>query len=284
MKIRKSLTTALSGTALLLSAICVFAQNANNQDDRVGNDSLVKDFTLEENGWRIADYTPYLSALRDLEKLNKQYSENILKLAIDEYSAGIDILESLDQEVAEIIETNKRKINLNEHYYWQEIDRRNQEYRQIAYKKRQAKVKAVTYLTKAINDSDAVQNTEIRNEPRFINFQARLYQAYVATQYDIQNLKPCIPILERYIKLTSKTREDVWAYRYLASCYGFMEKMMGQYKYTGEDELMQYRNKKNSALLIAAELTYGVESPQYKRMQETVQKDERKSERINDFK
>ncbi len=281
MKIRSAIITL---TALMFTAVSVYAQNAQNEEAAEPNNQvLVKDFTLEENGWRITDYAPYIAALKDLEKLQKQYSENILRLAIDEYSTGMDILEDMDLEVAAIIERNKAKINLHEQWYWQEIDRKNQEYREIAYMKREAKTKAVTYLTKAINYADQVLNAELRNEPKFINFQAKLYQAYVATQYDIQNLKPCIPVLERYVKLSADTRKDVWAYRYMASCYAFMENMLQRYKYTSDDELMQYKNKKNASLLVAAELLYGIDSPEYKKMQETVQKDERRSERINSY-
>jgi len=272
---------------VLISAVFTIttATYAQNQPNPAQDDSMMKDFTLEENGWRITDFRPYVTALRDLEKLNRQYSENILKLAIDEYSAAIDILEDMDNEVAEIIQKNKEKINLSEHWYWQEIDRKNAEYRLISYKKREAKLKAVTYLTKAINDSDEVKNVELRNEPKFLNFMSKMYQVYVATQYDIQNFRPCIPILERYINLSSDNRKDVWAYRYLASCYGFIEKEMERYKnYATEDELMKYRNKKNRSMLTATELTYGADSPHYKKMQEIIQRDERRSERLNDFK
>ncbi|MDR3237642.1 MAG: hypothetical protein LBT84_03980 [Spirochaetia bacterium] len=277
MKTRIAIITAIVSAAFAITG--AFAQDNPNQDA-----SMVKDFIAEENGWRITDYQPYVTALRDLEKLNKQYSENVLKLAIDEYSVAIDILEDMDQEIAEFIQANKEKINLNEYWYWQEIDRKNQEYRHISYKKREAKLKAVTYLTKSINDLDEVKNVELRNEPKFLTFISRLYQAYVATQYDIQNLRPCIPILERYIKISEKNRKDVWAYRYLASCYGFVEKEMERYKYSTDDEIVKYRNKKNKSLLTATELMYGVDSPHYKKIQEVVQRGERKSERLNDFK
>jgi len=289
MKTRTAImATLISAVFAIITA--AYAQNQPNNPPAnnppaVKDDSLMKDFTLEENGWRITDYRPYVTALRDLEKLNKQYAENVLKLAIDEYSAAIDILEDMDSDVANIIQTNKGKLNMSEHWYWQEIDRKNAEFRRIANKKREAKLKAVTYLTKAIYDSDEVKNMELRNEPKFITFMSRLYQAYVATQYDILNFRPCIPILERYINLSDKNRKDVWAYRYLASCYGFIEKEMERYKnYAAEDEIMKYRNKKNRSMLIATELTYGVDSPHYKKMQEIVQRDERRSERLNDFK
>lgn len=237
----------------------------------------------EDLGWRIRDYKPYIKAIEELEKLNKEYSENLLKLAIDEYSTGLDILEDMESEIVKIRERFKNQKNLNERWYWQEIDRKNQQQRQIATKKFQAKVSAVTYLTKSINYLDEIQLSEVRQDPKFINFQSRLFQVYVSTQYDLHNFKPCIPILERYITLSEKNQKDIWAYKYLASCYGYMEKVLQKYKHATEDEILNYKNKKNRSMLQAVELKYGVDSPHFKHLQDVVEEDEKKSERINDF-
>jgi hypothetical protein len=239
---------------------------------------------LEASGWRIRDFKPYVKAIQELEKLNKEYSENLLKLSIDEYSTGLGILEDMENKVIKMMTANKQKKYLNERFYWQEIDRKNQEQRQIAAKKIEAKMKSVTYLTRAIDYLDQVQSIEIRQEPRYLNFKIRLYQVYVSTQYDLQNFKPCIPILERYITLTDKTAKDIWAYKYMASCYGYMERVLAKYRHASEDEINSFKNKKNRSMLQAVELKYGVDSPHYKQMQEIVQEDEKKSERINDFK
>jgi hypothetical protein len=239
---------------------------------------------LEVSGWRIRDFKPYVKAIQELEKLNKEYSENLLKLSIDEYSTGLGILEDMENKVIKMMTANKQKKYLNERFYWQEIDRKNQEQRQIAAKKIEAKMKSVTYLTRAIDYLDQVQSIEIRQEPRYLNFKIRLYQVYVSTQYDLQNFKPCIPILERYITLTDKTAKDIWAYKYMASCYGYMERVLAKYRHASENEINSFKNKKNRSMLQAVELKYGVDSPHYKQMQEIVQEDEKKSERINDFK
>ncbi len=239
---------------------------------------------LETSGWRIRDFKPYVKAIQELEKLNKEYSENLLKLSIDEYSTGLGILEDMENKVTKMMTANKQKKYLNERFYWQEIDRKNQEQRQIAAKKIEAKMKSVTYLTRAIDYLDQVQSIEIRQEPRYLNFKIRLYQVYVSTQYDLQNFKPCIPILERYITLTDKTAKDIWAYKYMASCYGYMERVLAKYRHASENEINSFKNKKNRSMLQAVELKYGVDSPHYKQMQEIVQEDEKKSERINDFK
>ena len=239
---------------------------------------------LEVTGWKIRDFKPYVKAMEDLVKLNKEYSENLLKLAIDEYSTGLDILEDMENEVIKMKNAFKQKRYLNERFYWQEIDRKNQEQRRVSMKKIEAKMKAVTYLTRSINYLDQVQHVEIRREPRFMNFQTRLFQVYVSTQYDLQNFKPCIPILERYLTLSEKNTKDIWAYKYMASCYGYMEKVLAKYRHGSEDEILAYKNKKNRCMLQAVELKYGIESPHYKQMQEIIEQDEKKSERINDFK
>ncbi len=236
----------------------------------------------EENiGWRVRDFKPYVKAIKELEKLNKEYSENLLKLAIDEYSTGLDILEDMENEIIKMRTANKSKKYLNERFYWQEIDRKNAEVRRIGAKKFEAKMKAVTYFTRSIKYLDEILSNELKQEPKFINFQSRVFQVYVSTQYDLQNFKPCIPILERYITLTEENKKDIWAYKYLASCYGYMEKVLTKYKHATEDEIMQYRNKKNRSMLQAVEIQYGLDSPHYKQLQEIVQQDEKKSERIN---
>jgi hypothetical protein len=263
----------------------VYAQKAADTKTEEKKDSSLNEFNeVEVTGWRIRDFKPYVKAIQELEKLNKEYSDNLLKLAIDEYSTALDILEDMENDVIKLKAANKEKRNLNERWYWQEIDRKNAEQRQVAAKKYEAKMKSVTYLTKSINYLDQIQHAEIRQEPRFLNFQSRLFQVYVSTEYDLQNFLPCIAILERYISLSDKNAKDIWAYKYMASCYGYMEKVLAKYKHASEDEITKYKSKKNRSMLQAVELKYGIESPHYKHMQEVVEQDEKRSERINDFK
>lgn len=279
----------MKSTRILLYAIVAilaisFCLVANAQQQAPKGDQQKETIKEEVTGWRIKDFKPYVKAIQELEKLSKEYSDNLLKLAIDEYSTGIDILEDMDNDVNKLIETNQKNKNLHEQWYWQEIDRREQEKRQIAIMKFEAKTKAVTYFTRAINHMDEITFEEVRKDPKFVNFQIRLYQAYVSTQYDLYNLKPCIPILERYIEINDQTKNDVWAYKYLSSCYGYIEGVLLKYKQGTEQEQLQYKQKKNMYMLRAAELQYGIESPQYKHLREIVSKDEKKSEKINEFK
>jgi len=235
-------------------------------------------------GWRVTDFEPYVKSLKDLEKIGKEYSETVLKLSIDEYSTGIDILHDMESEILKTKAAYDKKNNLNERWYWQEIDRKNEQERHINFVKLEAKMKAVTHFTRAINSLDNVQAVEVRKEPTFVNFQIKLFQSYISTNYDLHNLKPCIPILERYVNINDKTKGDVWAYKYLASCYGFMEAHLVKYGQVSDDLITDYKQKKNRSLLQAVELAYGIESPQYQQLKEVVELDEKKTEKINDFK
>jgi len=285
MKSRKIANTLIASLLILffcaavLMSSGVFAQEPP-EEEKTEEGQAQNEIT----GWRVKDFKPYVKAIQELEKLSKEYSENLLKMAIDEYSTGLDILEDMENEVNQIKEINSKKKNLFEQWYWQEIDRKNQEKRQIKRLKYEAKSKSVTYFTRAINHMDEIQSPEVRNDQKFSNFKKRLYQVYVSTQYDLHNLKPCIPILERYIAINEETKSDVWAYKYLSSCYGYMEKVLTKYKQASEQEVLKNKQLKNRYLLKAAELQYGVESPQYKHLREIVQQDEKKSERMNDFK
>ncbi|HSV95697.1 MAG TPA: hypothetical protein VLM75_02055 [Spirochaetota bacterium] len=276
----------IAGTALfafMAVLMPLYAQEAPKEapaEDKKESAQPIEDI----GGWRVKDFKPYIQAMRDLQKLSREYAENLLKVAIDEYSTGLDILEDMENEVAKIAVANKDRKNLNERWYWQEIDRKNQEARQIAKLRYDAKMKAVTFFTRAINKLDEVRFTEVRKDPKFVNFQSRLYQVYVSCQYDVQNLKPCIPILERYIALSDANSKDVWAYRYLSSCYGFMENMVGKFRLGSEEEVLRYKQLKNRNMLKATEIQYGIDSPEYKHIQEIVEINEKKTERLNDFK
>lgn len=274
-------------TGLTISGI--YSQEPSDAKDTSGktseeNKEGEKPWETETMGWKIDDFQPYVQAMKEIGKLSVEYSEIILKVAIDEYSTGIDILADMETEILKVMEANKNKRNLNEKWYWQEIDRKNQEKRQLRMMKQEAKMKAVTSFVMAINHLDEVHSRSVIEKREFLNFKKRLFQVFVSTQYDLQNFLPCIPILERYILIDDTTRNDIWAYKYLTNCYAFMESVLKKYKHASEETIMHYRQKKNRTLLVASELQYGVDSVEYKHLQELVEGDEKRTERLNDFK
>lgn len=277
------LVTVFFITAVL--SIAVFAQDPPAEENTENPATTTEEQPSDIGGWRFTDYKPYISSLEDLKKLSKEYSENILRQSIDEYSKGMDIIQDMESNIERLNTMYENNKNLNERWYWQEIDRKNQQKRRIALLKYESKLKSVTHFTRSINLMDQVRNPDVLKDEKFINFKIKLYQAYVSSQYDIHNLKPCIPVLERYIKINDKAKKDIWAYRYLASCYGYMENIMKRYKNSsGDVKSIEFKQKKNKALLTAAELQYGIDSTEYKHLKEGVELDEKKSYQLNDFK
>jgi len=249
--------------------------DANKQADVATTGDKTKD------GWMTNDYVPYISTIKDLEKLSKEYSEFLLKRSIDEYSKGFDTLEDMQSEITRLRDIYKNTKYLNEKWYWQEVDRKNAQDRYLNRIKTEAKIKSVTYFTRAINTLDEVKSNELKNNETFIDYKSKLFRIYVSIQYDLGNMKPCIPILERYITMRDENRKDIWAYKYLSSCYAVMEAMLDKSSKTNEENIIYYKNKKNQSTLMAVELQYGIESPEFKEVQKIVQQDERKSQVIN---
>lgn len=245
-----------------------------------------KESTDKKDGWRTFDYKPYVKAMDELRKLSDEYAEKNLQLSINEYDKGMDILEDMENEVLKIESSSIRKKHLHERFHWQEIDRKNQQKRLVSRLKYEAKVKAVTNFVKAIKLIDDIENHNkkfITENKNFKIFKVKLYQVYVSTQYDLHNFLPCISVLERYININDETKNDIWAYKYLASCYGFMESVLAKYKGASEDDILEYKQKKNRSLLKAAQLKYDVNSPQYKHLKDVIERDEMKSEVLSDF-
>jgi len=251
----------------------------NDQSTAKRTDKIEADKALD--GWRITDYKPYISAIKDLEKLSKEYSEFMLKRSIDEYSRGLDTLDDMLTEIERLRSEYKNKKYLNEKWYWQEVDRKNAQERYIYRLKIEAKTKSITNFTKSINTIDKIKSNELRNDPKYLEFKSKLFRVYVSTQFDLGNFKPCLPILERYITLREENRKDIWAYKYLANCYAFMEETLKKSKSPSEEDIVYYKNMKNKSMLQAIELKHGTDSVEFKELQRIVQLDEKKSEAIN---
>ncbi len=267
-------------TALIAFSFAVTDSSAQKNEEKKEE----KGKKLE--GWRTEDFKPYIKSMEALRKLSKEYAEKNLQMAINEYDKGMDILDDMENEVLKVENQNVSQKYLNERFHWQEIDRKNQQRRLVSRLKYEAKMKAVTNFVKAIRLLDDIENHNkkfITENKDYKIFKIKLYQVYVSTQYDLHNFLPCISILERYININDETKNDIWAYSYLASCYGFMEAVLAKYKGATEDEILEYKQKKNRSLLKAAELKYNVDSPQYKHLKDLVERDEMKSEVLNEF-
>ncbi len=279
-----SLIVAILATSLVAQQGNAGGQGKNQDDKLKKGDNTFSEYD-KVKGWRIRDFKPYIKAFADLELLSDERSLMILQQAKDDYNFGIGILQNMESDIIKFKEAAKDAKNLEERWYWQVIDRKNREQRIINRKKREAKMKSVTYFTKAIHRLDRVQNNKVRAGNDFQNFQGNLYKVYVSTQYDLGNFAPCIPILNRYIKIRKENEKDIWAHRYLASCYAFQEKVLMISHNSPESTILRYRKLKNDHLLEAAKLKYpDPESPERKQIFQIISEDSINTAPINNYK
>ena len=268
----------LKKPAFFLSFCFVLGLAAQGRDDK--NNEKIKADTPEaiaaqaEKDWHNPDYRPYVKSFEELVKLGDDYAENKFRLSLANYNTGQSLIFKMRQEIQRFKEGQAEKIKLNEKWYWQTIDRKAWENRYITRKKLEAKLKAVTYYTRAMNHLDSIQNKKFRESERFKDLQANVYRQWVIQQYDLRNIPQTINVLERYITLAPKYDSEVPAHKYLASAYGVKEQILVKYGAGTEQELNFYKKKKNQHLLKAAELKYGKDKPEYEKILELVNRDE----------
>lgn len=269
------LLVAVSLTGLVGAA---YAQNNNGQDannqNQTEEEKAKEEQRKAEEKWHNPDYRPYNKSFAELIKLSDAYAENKLRLALSNYQTGRSMIQKMREEVQHFREEAAEAKHLSEKWYWQTIDRKSQEERIIARKKRKAKLKSVTFFTRAIMHLDDIDNRKVRESDRFKELTADVYRDWVLQQYDLGNIPQTIDLLERYIALDPKYEKEITPHRYLTQAYAFKEAVLDKYNKGTRDQKLHYKRKKNEHLLRATELKYGKDSPEYEQILEVVNRDE----------
>lgn len=281
---------------LFLGASAVFAQPANANESQAAKDQvdeLLKGELVPENDeaeltedqkkrkkevmdqealWKNPDFKGYNKTFQELHQLSKTFANNQFRLALSNYQAGVNTVIKNKDWVEQYRKEEAEKKRLDEKWYWQKVDRKAREERVVYREKMKAKQESLNYFSKAINHLDEIKNPDLRERPEFKRLLSDVYRSWIMSEYDLQNLPQCIPILELYIEIDDNEKEYP-AHKYLASAYSFEENMIKKSK-GPDDMLFKYRYKKNVHLLRATELKYGKDSPEYKHIVNVINRDE----------
>ena len=242
----------------LLSFLVVFlgvnslllSQEQQNQNQNQNQNQTPEQLAIEaELKWDNEDYRPYTAAFNELVKLSNAFAKNKLRLALSNFQTGKSIIVKMREGIRRLREESIEKKHLNEKWYWQTIDRKTSEERQISNLKQRSKLKAVTYFTKAIHQLDEIHSKRIRESDKFKNLLSIVYLEWVLYQYDLGNLPQCVDILERYIALDPKYEREIAPHKYLASAYGFKERVLEKYNAGTEQERLFYKKRKTGTCL-----------------------------------
>lgn len=226
-----------------------------------------------EELWKNADYRDYEPTFTELHKFSKAFSNNKYRLALSAFQAGVNSIIKMREEEEMYRKKSAETRRFNEKWYWQVVDRKAQEEREIYRMKLKAKQDAVNYFTRAINHLDEIINPDLREKEPFKRLLSAVYRNWVMYQFDLGNIPQIIPVLEHYIQIDENEKEYP-AHKYLSQAYAFQEKLIMKYGMGTEDQLLRFRYKKNVHLLRATELRYGRESPEYRHIVSLVNRDE----------
>lgn len=229
--------------------------------------------TEAEELWKNADYRDYSEDFARLYRFSPAFTNDKYRMAISNYQAGISTIIKMRNDT-EMVRYERETLpqRMVEKWYWQIVDRRAQTERIVGRKRRTAKISAVTYLSRAINDMDDIPK-HLHDNPAYRQLLSAIYRSWVIHQFDLGNLPQCIPVLEQYIEIDDNEREYP-AHRYLYQSYAFQEKLLENHNAGTEAEILHFRRRKNVHLLRAAELKYSKDSPEYREIIEVVNRDE----------
>jgi len=230
--------------------------------------------TQKEELWVNPDYKSYVKSLDSLVKLGDGYAQNQFRLALTNFQTGKSIIMKMRENVQKYREEAETSRHMDEKWYWQTLDRKMSEERVISEKKARAKMKAVNYFTRAIKHLDEIENKKMLESMDYKDLTANIYREWIIAQYDLGNLPQTIDILKRYLALDPKFEQEIGPHKYLASAYGFQEKILTKYGSGTEQDLIYFKKKKNEHLLRATELMYQKGSPEYEKIMEVINEDE----------
>ncbi len=248
----------------------LFAQQGQAQQDER---NAVNEAVQPELKWFNPDYRPF-KYFDHLIKYTDAFAKNKLSQALSNYQNGKSIINHMRKEVERFMEESTNARHFDEKWYWQVMRRKAKEQRITNRMKRKAKLEAVTHFTKAIHNLDEIISKRITESEEFKELIANVYVDWVIYQYDLGNIPQCIEVLNRYMEIDPKYEQEIMAHNYLASAYGFREKVLLKYNGGTEQVRLFYKRKKNQHLLRAAELKYKKGSPEYEQMVEIVNRDE----------
>lgn len=211
--------------------------------------------------WEDPEIPSAFPELQILDELSQKKSLERMKQARSLYKTAGDLM----QEAGSEYEESKKKIErLPAQYEWQKQEkeaRLEREKRQVYGKYRN---KAVGYLIQSMKELDKVKNPEIRKSEPFLNLKGAAIREYVKLQFQSGNPGMTISVLEEYLELKDEHALEPEPYRLLAIAYRTQEaaaKEMGR-----EDAYRAMKARKNENILKYAELKFGKDSYQYKRL------------------
>jgi len=208
--------------------------------------------------WEDREILDIFPELRVLDEISQKKSLERLGRAREKYDAAVLLL-SRARSAAE----EARSGSELQKFQW-EWQKKEHEARTRADEKRQmgrVRQEALHLLTIAMQEIDQVKNPAQESSPALLELKSAVYRKYIQLQFASRNVRPAIPVLEAYLKLSREHAQQSEPHRLLAAAFRVQEVNAGRMRNRKEE--LTYKQRKHTHLLKYAELAYGAASSQY---------------------
>jgi hypothetical protein len=236
------------------------------QEDKV--ELIISDPKKAEGSWgKEADEVEAFQDVKIFDDLSEENTKTRLEEARDFFNSSLAIYKATEKTIKEKkeIHAKEKETSTQDKFEWQKKAREStldKEYKRMSLEGRK---KSVIELVKAMNALDKIENPDAITSPVFIDLKANIYREYIKHQFRLKNYNQAGEVLEMYIALGDQYEKEAEPHKLLAMCYESQEKQTSRYK--KESVSSEYKMLKNCHLLRFADLAYGLESNQFKRIE-----------------
>jgi hypothetical protein len=253
---------------LFLFSLCSFAQafSDTKHEDKV--ELIISDTKKAEGSWgKEADEVEAFQDVKIFDDLSEENTKVRLEEARDFFNSSLAIYKATEKSIKEKKELHikEKETNTQDKFEWQKKARESSLEKDFKRMSLEGRKKAVMELVKAMNALDKIENPDAITSPVFIDLKASIYREYIKHQFRLKNYNQSSEVLEMYVALGTQYEKEAEPHKLLAMCYESQEKQTSKYK--KETVASEYRMLKNCHLLRFADLAYGIESNQFKRIE-----------------
>ena len=237
-----------------------------NKEDKV--ELIISDPKKAEGSWgKEADEVEAFQDVKIFDDLSEENTKVRLEEARDYFNSSLAIYKATEKSIKEKKEllAKEKETNTQDKFEWQKKARENTMDKEFKRMSLEGRKKSVIELVKAMNALDKIENPDAITSPVFIDLKASIYREYIKHQFRLKNYNQSSEVLEMYIALGDQYEKEAEPHKLLAMCYESQEKQASKYK--KESVSTEYRTLKNCHLLRFADLAYGMESNQFKRIE-----------------
>ncbi len=252
---------------VLLLSILFLSVSASANQNKKKSELLFPEEKSASGYWgKDAETIETSKDLKILEEISEEASTKKIEEARKYFNQSVSLFKNSEVQIQNKKKEFEKEVNLEDKFSWQKKAREVQRERELRKISIDARTSAITPLIKGMNSLEKIENPIVKTSPLYIDLKASLYREYIKHQYFLKNFSLTVDMIERYFDLSEKYDSEAEPHKILAVCLEKQEHQASKYK---KDSLsVALRAKKNMHLLRFAELAYGKESNQYKKMEE----------------